>query len=303
MTQLERSILQTVVYFDLFDYSLTITELYSYLWKPPTDTTLTQVINVVLHMPQLGYDSGCVYLKDRANLIATRQKRYILSDQKIKKRRPYLWLLSLLPNVEAIFIVNSTSYHNARDNSDIDLLVISRTKHIWSTRFFTTALAKILRLRPHNTITKDTLCLSFYIDEQALDLSDIRLQPEDIHQAFWIIQWLPIYDPKNIASTILQYNTWVQDYIPKAEPLKTHPALNIRYTWLHHFIKKIGQLLNVEHFWKTVQLWIMPDHLKKLSGSDAKSVVVLSNTLLKFHTSDPRPQLMIEWEKRLANYN
>lgn len=301
MTQLQRSILATVSYFDLFDYPLTMAELWHNLWQPPTDTTLALVYEAVTELPRLNYNNGLVTFIDRGQLASTRAERYLESNYKFKKRLPYITLLTYLPWVEAVLVVNSLAYSNASDQSDIDLLIITRPGKIWSTRFFTTTLTKILGIRPQPHHTKDTLCLSFYLTTDALNLMALSNSQADRHQAYWLSQAYPVYDPKNILTQLQAANTWLQPLLPYHLPVIPHPQRIIIHTWLHTTIQTILGWSTFEQTLKKLQLLILPSRLKRLSAQP-EQLVVLSNTLLKFHTHDPRPTLEQQWLERMERY-
>ncbi|MBI2415982.1 MAG: nucleotidyltransferase domain-containing protein [Candidatus Kerfeldbacteria bacterium] len=300
MTSLQRAIVETICYFDLFDYPLTLAELERYLWQANSVSTVTLANTVAQLSTIIACTNGWLTLVGREQIIQTRHERYNASEQKWHKRLPYLRLLSFLPGVEAILIVNTLAYHNARPASDIDLLIITRPGKIWSTRFFTTLLAKLLRLRPRPGYTKDTLCLSFYLDRSQLDLNALNNGSADRHQAYWLAQAFPVYDPQQLATALLIANPWVKQRLPQTVPLQLHPYRTIRHTWLHHIVQSGLGLLAFEGLLKRLQLAILPRQLKQLHGPIQSAVVVLSDRLLKFHTYDPRPELTKRFQANLT---
>lgn len=299
LTPLQQSILETVVYFDLFDYPLTLSELYRYLWRAPDQVSLTDVEAAVQQLPQLQTIDGVIVLTGRESLSRLREERYIESERKFRRRRIYLWLLTCLPGVEAIWIVNTLAYHNVRRTSDIDLLIVAQPGKIWSTRFFTTALAKILRLRPTVQHTQDTLCLSFYLTSATLDLSMLTHNNFERYEAYWLAAIMPVYDPKQLLPKCWQQNTWAQRVLPYAEPMALHYNRSIKDGWNQHLGHALGRLFLWEKLWKKIQLRMLPHRLKQLSGPVESAIVVLTDQLLKFHTIDPRPTLMERFQKHL----
>ena len=302
MSPLEHSILETIAYFDLFDYPLTYPELYRYLWRSP-QTTLAEVIQTTKQLEQVIEQDGFVMFKNRPTLATIRKQRYIESELKFNKRRWYIWLLTLLPGVEAIFLVNTFSYHNVRAESDIDLLIISQPRAIWATRFYTTVVAKLLRVRPRPNKSQDALCLSFYATPQGLPkLTDLQRHPNDAMEAYWIAQAMPVYDPLHYAQQIVN-SKWLHTVLPNNQPVVEHMNRSIQHTWLHRCCHTLGNLLLWNRFLKTIQLWIMPKQLKQLSGPLKTSIVVLNDELLKFHTRDPRTELLEKWTASIQRYS
>lgn len=302
MVTLEQSIINTLAYFDSFDYPLTLLELHRYLWHGPA-CSLGELSHVVHTMPAVSYIDGYCVLRARESIVYTRSERYLESIRKLRKRLPYIWLLSLLPHVRAIFIVNSVALLNAKPNSDIDLCIVTTPGKIWSTRFFTTAIAKLLGIRPHPPRTKDTLCLSFYVSESHLNLRALLRDNNDIHELYWLRQMMPVYDPNELAQGIDHANTWIHEMLPNATPVLLHPEFTISKSWLHRWTQTLLRPLAVEPVWRWLQLLILPKKLKQLSGPISNAVVVLSSSLLKFHTRDPRPSIQQRWEATIKHYS
>lgn len=303
MNPLQTSIINTLAYFDTFSYPLTVAELYRYLWKPPEAVSLNELQIEVQHMNNVEIHNGLLCLSGRSEIIPKRAIAYEESERKYKKRLPFIKLLTYLPYVEAIFVVNSLAFQNVHTDSDIDLLIISKPEKIWSTRFFTTIVAKLLRVRPRPNFTKDTLCLSFYVDGNSLNLQTLMSDPQDIHEVYWLNALFPVYDPYNFAQKIQTANLWMKQYLPNSPAILPHPLRTITHSWLQRFTQTITGIVSIERFWKAIQLTILPGELKRLSGPIENSVVVLSDTLLKFHTHDPKPLRRKHWEETVQHYS
>ncbi|EKD76660.1 MAG: hypothetical protein ACD_43C00030G0010 [uncultured bacterium] len=299
MSPLERSILETIVYFDLFDYPLTLTELHRYLWQ--STASLTEVAEAATRLRQVELRDGIVCLRGRGELAKIRADRYLESERKFLLRRNYLWLLSLLPGVQAIWIVNTMAYHNVRRSSDIDLLIVTAPGKIWSTRFFTTAVAKILGLRPAEHHTQDTLCLSFYLTADELNLQALTANDNERYEAYWLAETMPVYDPANLLKQCFIANPWLEQCLPNAQPMALHNNRMVQQTWFHNMLHFCGRFLLWESLWRWLQIQLLPKKLKALNGPVASAVVVLSPTILKFHTRDPRPELLKRWEEKFKN--
>lgn len=299
--EVKQSIIRTLAYFDLCKYPLTYPELYRYLWRSP-DTTLAEIIHTTRQLDQVVEQDGFVMFKDRTNLPRIRQQRYIESELKWNKRRWFIKLLSYLPGVEGIFLVNTLAYHNVQADSDIDLLIVSRPQAIWAVRFYTTLAAKLFNLRPKPDHTRDAVCLSFYVTPSGLkQLASVRQNDDDALEAYWLVQALPIYDPKNYRQQLVECK-WLHTVLPKNQPVQPHHNRTIRHTWLHNVSHAIGRLFLWNTLGKRIQLWVMPKKLKELSGPLPQAIVILDDNLLKFHTRDPRAELLKEWADRYSRY-
>lgn len=96
--------------------------------------------------------------------------------------------------------------------------MITRAKNLWVARFILTFFSEILGVRRRNTHglqkesheyirrTKDRLCLSFFITEEAMNLKNIRLQPHDPYLDQWIVALSPLLDKNNIYERFMRTN-------------------------------------------------------------------------------------------------
>jgi len=173
MDPLQSSILKTLTYFDLFDYPLTLLEIQKWLWRE-NENDLEKIQKTLDKSPQIDSREGFYFLQGRSDIVRQRKNRYVVAQKKFKKRLSYIRLLTWLPHVKAIFVVNNLAIANAGINSDIDLMIISQDDKIWTTRMFTTTLMKIFGLRPTQKKNKDQLCLSIYLTESNLDLEKYK---------------------------------------------------------------------------------------------------------------------------------
>lgn len=301
-TSLKHAIIATVAYFDGSNYAPTLLELARYLWKHET-ASIGDILQVIDETPALVYEHGLICFYDRTELLAERNIRYIESTRKLHKRFGYVKALTYFPHVKAIFLVNSVAWLNAHEHSDVDLLIVSTPGKIWSTRFFTTLFAKLLGIRPRDGFTKDTLCLSFYLQSNYTNTQELMGDSDDIYEVYWHEQLWPLYDPQHFGERISANNSWLNEYVPNGYIKTQHPEYSINSTWLQHVIQKLFQLLSFEPLWKSVQLKILPQKLKDLAGPVESSVVVLSDTVLKFHTQDPRPAIKQRWLETIEKYS
>ena len=291
ISNLDRAILKTIIYFDLFDFPLTAWEVYKNLiYDYPVSFSQIKKTLKNLKTP-VSYREGFYFLQNREELIAKRKKKYLLADVKTKIAKHNLKLLRRVGGVEAIFVCNDLSYANATENSDIDLAIICAPGKIWSVRFWTTLIMKLLYRRPTSTDKKNKICLSFFLCAANLNLEPYAYQ-NDFHFAFWHKQFWPLYDPKDYYLKIWEANRWSSNLLKNFSPT----IINERYrvkppTWRFPCVKSL------EFFWKKIQLIILPPDLKKFLDQKSKDVI-LTDEIIKLHTRDRRQEYNLELEQR-----
>lgn len=298
MNALQKSLIKTIAYFDLFDFAPTLGEIERWLLDsseaPAALSTIRQALD---QLPQIEQQQGMYYLQGRADLIEKRKQKYIATMNKWRHARKYIRLIALLPGVEAVWFANSVAWCNARQESDIDLMIITSPGKLWTARFWATGLMKILRQRPHEQTHDKALCLSLYMDRDHLNMEQYKIAEQDIHFSFWANQLYPLYDPNNIYKEYQQQNSWLNTEFAHLYWLEPIPQREIHLSSPAQFCKRILSLFSTEQWMKKIQLRIMPKKLLTLANTDNR--VVVTDHILKFHDNDSREQRQQAWEKKV----
>ncbi len=260
-SDLDRAILEIIVYFDLFSYPLTTLEISENLSSGAKIEEVRRALYGSTWLnSRLDTQNGMWFLKGREVCVIERQKRYRASKHKIDIVRRFVGFARFIPWIQRIFACNSLGFLNARQESDIDLFIVTRRGRIWSTRFFTVMLAKLFG-RPTPAHTKDALCLSFFAVEGA-NMKKAALGQDDVYFRNWLMHLLPLYERKEVK----------------------HAGMGVG-----NFFERIL---------RAVQLKIMPAHLRSMANKGTG--VVITDEFLKFHDHDRREQFRTKYEEKLA---
>lgn len=108
-----------------------------------------------------------------------------------------------------VAVVNSLSMYATHEGSDIDLFVITAKNRMWFVRVLMTFSFWIHGVWRHGEDVAGNFCLSFFIEEDAMDISKIALE-DDIYLFFWIYYMRPILVVGDTWDHFLVQNTWVQ---------------------------------------------------------------------------------------------
>lgn len=217
MELLEKSILATLSYYDIFDYPLTGFEVYRYLIRPGSpDAGAFRAGDVFEALDtseelckNIGRHCGFYFLAGRERTVEKRLWRKKLSDQKWKKLRPIFGLLTLVPFVRGIFVSGSLAMENSKDDSDVDIIVVARYGRIWTVRTLMTMLTSLLGVRRHGARTKDRICLNHYITDQSL-----RIPFESLYNAESYAHLLNVYqEDEAVFRQWQEENRWLDSYL------------------------------------------------------------------------------------------
>lgn len=295
-SKIAQAILKTLVFFDIFDYPLTLTEIWQYLYAPGAGKIPIDAINQELNNPELkskiGFAQGFYFLTGKENNIDLRKERYLIAEPKLKKAKRFIRYLRHLGGVSGVAISNTLALHHSRAEADIDLFVITRSGKIWSARFWSILPLYIFGKRPTSQSTRDKFCLSFWVDEKNLDISPWKLE-RDIYYIYWLATLMPIYG-NGVFDKFWQENKWIYDFLPNFSVPETSVRLKVGGSWR---LPMFG-----EGPFKNVQIKILPQELKSFGQSET-SAVVIKDGVLKFHPSDRRKDFQARFEQKLKQIN
>jgi hypothetical protein len=304
MTPLEKTIIATLSYFDIFDYPLTLMEIWK--WQYAEDQrhvfTISELQTALEASDFLGQKiaskDGFYFFKNRENILAIRQARYALAEQKYHRAKRIIRFLRNMPFVKMIGVCNTLAYNNSRAEADIDIVVITQPGRVWPARFWVAGLLQAMGQRPARGDTQDKMCSTFFIDENHLSLQKL-CKPGDIYLPFWISQVVPVYD-EGIHQKFIEANQWVRERLPMFIPVVPSSRRHLTSAGkLKQFFTSIA-LTFPSLLYETIQMTLMPEKLK--SAANIGTNVIINDHMLKFHDNDRRESFLKQWQQRLSEF-
>lgn len=125
-------------------------------------------------------------------------------------------ILSKIPTIKGIFVTGALAMNNADENSDIDLMIVTKKNFLWTTRLASYLLLNLMNIKvrkPNDKKEEDRLCLNIWLDESSLNWNK---NDRNIYSAHEIAQVRPIIDKENIYREFLWKNKWILDYWPNS---------------------------------------------------------------------------------------
>lgn len=304
LSSLEQSILAALVYFDIFEYPLTLLEIHRYLLSVVSGDnqrqySLNEVRLALEESPQLAkavrFKNGYFYLRGREANLRSRAERYFFSAAKYRRACKIARLLSYLPFVRLVTVCNSLGFSAARRESDIDLFMVTKAGGVWWARALSLGILKLLRLRPGQGGVKNKICLSFFVDDEHLDLSSLAAGDWDIYLSYWLGTLYPLYEAGDWYRRLWQANEWIGQALPQLRPVLPNPG---RYVAHAPTLRRMVEWL-LAPFTGLVGRWqwrLFPHVIKGLVNRDSR--VRVEPGVLKFHTNDRRLDYNQEFSKR-----
>lgn len=311
MSPLDTAILRTLAYFDIFDYPLTADQVWRWVFTVSGQKEVYTFDNARAALESMAREHRIEFvdsyycLPGRASIVQIRSQRWKFGQKKWKRVLSAARYLELVPFVRMVAVVNTLAIDNAREESDMDLLIITKPGRIWMTRLMVTGIVSLLGYRRHGTKITNRICLSFYATTESMNFGQLRLQPEDPHFTFWTSQAVPLINDRGTYEKFQTENSWVTENLPNAwqwswqqRALKPNKGLQSIKTFFETaFSQPIGDML--EGMARDRQLVKMEKNVESKS-KEGTTEVIISDEILKFHEDDRRGRYNEQFRQRLS---
>lgn len=275
MKEIADEVYKTIHYFGQFSYPPTFVQLHTFLEMKISAPKLQRELEILHKKGKL--------VKKRVN----RQELYTLGEYttslrevkaniqnskfKIQKIQPYVWLLTLFPQIRMIGLSGSVAMMNAGRDDDIDLFIITAKRRLWTGRALAIFLAELMgvRRRPqktHRRSVRDKICLNLFFEASGLAVPPKK---RSLYGAHEVLQMKPLRVKGDIYVRFLRANAWVYEVFPNAihsmpifsAPMGTLPSTALGASLVAkngHPRSIVGNL--VEQFLSYLQLRLMRRH-------------------------------------------
>ncbi|HKC04455.1 MAG TPA: nucleotidyltransferase domain-containing protein [Patescibacteria group bacterium] len=197
----------SILYHDLFDFPMTFADLVKWSSHESLYDYANKNFSIVTKR-------GFSYLRGHEGIIYKKILRERISDKKIEIAKKASRVISFIPTVKMVAVTGSLAMKNASDESDIDLMIITKKGTLWTTRmvvYFLLSLFGIKRRSPNDKDEKDKLCINMWLDESNLTWHD-----RNIYSAHEIAQIIPLVNKDKTYEKFMYKNKWLLDYWPNA---------------------------------------------------------------------------------------
>jgi len=295
----KEALLQTIVFFDIFDFVLTREELCDYsLYKK---WTLDELKNFTNHERFIVDTRRYVYLRGRSLNLKIRKNKEHQALKLIKKAKKYVKFMQMLPFVKMVALCNNLSFYSAEKRSDIDLFIITKKKRLFLARSMVWLYTQLLGVRRHGRKTKGRFCLTFFVSEESMNLENLK-RKNDIYFIFWLRLMRPLIGQKTYREFI-SANKWIRRYFDYKIDQKKHLLTESK------FLQKLQKVLEfpfrgifgnaIEYLLKKWQVGRSTKKARKLKNQNG---IIISENILKFHNQDMRDKYQLLWKLRLSQF-
>jgi hypothetical protein len=280
LSNIEKSILTTILYSDIFHFPLTREELWRFLIsnKPVTRKEFSDALS---HLEEkIVHKDGYYFLPGNEVIVEQRKKHLPEVRKKLQIAKKAAFYLSYIPTIKFIGISGGLALDNAGRDDDIDLFIIVKKGTLFTTRFWILALLewKQLRRKRGEKNPSDKICINLLVDETRL------LWPakkRDLYIAHEIAQIKPLFERNGTYQKFIDSNSWIRQFLPNSLDEKSI-FLGIHSSTNYITLQIFSFFLSSRPFEVFMQKW-QKQYMKK-----HRTTEIVTQTLLAFHPNDYR---------------
>jgi len=293
LSDARKNILTTLAYFDLFNYPLTMEEVYFFL---PVKLNYEEFEHALLGLAvdRLIFRFDHFYtLKNDYFLVERREKGNAKAADLIAIARKVGDLLIGFPYVRGIAISGSLSKNFADDDSDIDLFIITAKNRLWIARTIMHCFKKLTFL----VKKQDYFCMNYYIDED-----DLLIHEKNIYTATEVATLMPLYGD-TVFEQFYTVNAWTRSFLPN-KCLRLATAKPVKRSLLKKLVEvslnnKIGNAVDNLLMGMTKRRWLTKMQMKK---KNHRGIIMAMDAGKHYAKPDPfnfQYKLIASYQKRV----
>lgn len=220
MDQLEKAILRTLAYADIFDYPLTAEEIYRFLIgqekeRKTQDEIKTQLVKNSYLLSRISYHNGFYCLKERKQVVAIRKKRERWSQKKLRIARRVASWLRLISWIKMVAVTGALAMKNSAEDDDVDLFLVTAENRLWLSRGIVATFLRFLGLYRRPDKVENMICPNMLLDEEHLM---VPKKEQDLFSAHEVCQLKAIWDRNGTYQRFIKENQWVKQFLPNWKP-------------------------------------------------------------------------------------
>jgi predicted nucleotidyltransferase len=195
------ALLDGLIYADGFGCALTVDELWRYSAAPVSRDELQRCLREDGPVRELVCERDGLYsLANRTELIAQRPARIRRARRLQRRARRVARVLRHVPYVRGLLLTGSTAADDAREDADVDMLVVVAPGRLGTVFVVLGSVSRLLGRRP--------FCPNYYVCE-----GHLAVVPENLYMAHEIAQATALV---GAADALRQANPWITARLPNA---------------------------------------------------------------------------------------
>lgn len=322
---LSGALLATLAYHDLLELPLTAVECWRYLLRPraageavgsptsarglrgtsrqwaagiPALRDVERALTALVQTDALGTKHGFYFFPGRAALVVERVERRTQSMVKWRRLRRIVFWLQAVPFLRGVAGTGSLAFENAKQASDLDVLIIASEDRVWMVRFLLTVLLDLFHLRRRPTgPTKHRVCLNHYLAADAL-----VLPYRSLYTAMEYARLVPLLGIEMCWAFRAANRSWMADYLVQVFPDTVRPLREVRPSRVLRLVQRLGEAVlagPTGDAFERLLARLQRERIARAGAATALGRVVATAARAEFHPQSREAPLLAAFNQRM----
>jgi hypothetical protein len=292
---IEKAILASLAYFDIFEYPLNRAEIYQFLPEPCSHEAFKDALDRLCHESWIYQFDDLYSLQNKHSLMLRRKEGNKRAEVLLRKAEKIAGLISHFPYVRGVAVSGSLSKHFADKNSDIDFFIITEKNRLWIARTFMHLFKKFTFL----VNKQHWFCMNYYIDEEQM-----QIREKNIYTAIEVATLIP-FRGIEIFREFYGHNAWSAHFLPN-HPAYLLPGKNASSSIFKKIVEfgfrnATGNKIEKYLMQLTARRWSEKTEQRKLNS---RGIILGMDTSKHYAKPDPRNfqmKLVDQYERKISH--
>lgn len=295
---LSEHILRTLLYFDIFSYPLTSTEIYRFLGCPVND-----ILSVETELERLKIDNLVFQFQDFFSVKDdnTLADRRLKGNREAELQRPHALkkarFISLFPFFRGIMISGSLSKNYMDEKSDLDFFIVAEPGRLWIARTIFDFYRKLFIRKKHY----GNYCLNYFISSDRLTIEE-----QNIFTATELATVKPTIGLIHYQN-LMKENSWISNYFPNLMVPVTQSVLPTIDSFTKKSLEKIINFFFADQLDKVIMqirlAWFKRKYSHNFTKTDFEVAFKSKKYVSKAHSTNGQAKILSLYEKRIISEN
>lgn len=210
---MEKAILKTLAYSDIFDYPIKMWEIHKWLiFKKADFKQIEKAVDRLIRKQKIQTFKEFYFLPGRKRLVVKRLKKQQQSKWNLLKIKWIGKSLSVIPWIRLIGVSGSLAMENAGKQDDIDLFIVTAKNRLWLSRLLVLSMLDLMGVRRKFDMdrgkARGKVCVNLLLEEDRL------AQTQDLYTAHEVLQMKVLRQKDKTYFKFLSDNDWVFNFLP-----------------------------------------------------------------------------------------
>ena len=228
-SSVQKAILRALLYYDIWEYPLTMKELHCFLPVNGLDYDRFRSLLEKEGPGEAVRRSGeYFFLSSRSpEIVETRQEREKNAARLWKIARVSMHVIKRFPFVRGVFVSGDLSKNATKKESDVDFFLVTTAHRVWISRTLLILFKKIFLFNQ-----KKYFCLNNFTA-----VGHLQLDERNLFYATEIAHLTPLFN-SGLHREYLQENRWIRDFFPNFDPaVLARPRVSERGSLLQRLLE------------------------------------------------------------------